>query len=118
MVHQSKGEKEEVVRHFKTALRIVPPFNWHDVLFPIHYNMAEAFLDEDEFDEAIAHIEQAKPFAVDNIHWLGCAIFLQAHVWYRQRRFEDAKSEGLHALKIFEKLNAARDARSCRNHLQ
>jgi tetratricopeptide (TPR) repeat protein len=92
MIHEFKGEKERAVHHFKTALGIASPFNWHDVLFWNHLDLAE-----DEFDEASAHIEQAKSHAIDNTYWLGCAIRLQARVLYRQGRFEDAKSEALHA---------------------
>jgi tetratricopeptide (TPR) repeat protein len=118
MMHQSKGETEKVVHHFKTALEIASPFDWHDVLFVSHHKLAEVFLEEGKFSEAIAHIKQAKSYAVDHKRRLGCAIYLQARVWYEQRRFEDAKSECLHALEIFEKLNATNDAGDCRDLLQ
>jgi tetratricopeptide (TPR) repeat protein len=117
MIHRSKGEKEKAVRHFKTALGIASPFNWHDVLFTNHLDLAKLFLKEGEFDEVNAHISQAKPHAVNNTFNLGCVIYLQACVWSWQGRFEDAKLEGLHALKIFEKLSAARDAGICKELL-
>lgn len=34
---------------------------------------------------------------------------MQASVWYRQDRLEDATSEVLYAIEIFEKLGAAND---------
>jgi hypothetical protein len=117
MIHQSKGEKEKAVHHFKTALGIASPFNWHDVLFWNNLDLAQVFLDEGEFDEASAHIEQAKTHAIDNTFWLGSATYLQATIWYRQRRLEDAKSEGLHALETFEKLGAE-EAVDCRHLLR
>jgi hypothetical protein len=43
---------------------------------------------------------------------------MQATIWYGQRRFEEAKSEFLHALEIYEKLGAARDAGVCRESLK
>jgi hypothetical protein len=43
---------------------------------------------------------------------------LQARIWYRQRRLEDAKSEALGALEIFEKLGAAEDLGDCRTLLR
>jgi tetratricopeptide (TPR) repeat protein len=118
MIHQSKGEKEKAVHHYTMALGIASPFNWHDVLFWNHLDLAELFRNEGEFDEASAHITKAKPHAVETTFWLGCAIYLQATIWLRQRRLEDAKSEGLHALKIFEKLGAANKAGNCRGLLQ
>jgi tetratricopeptide (TPR) repeat protein len=114
----SKGEKEKAVHHFESALGIASPFNWHDVLFSNHDDLAGLFLKEGEFDEAIAHIEQAKPHAVDNPFWLGCAIHKQASVWYQQNKFEGAKSEASRALEIFEKLGAAKDAENSRDLLQ
>jgi tetratricopeptide (TPR) repeat protein len=117
MIHESKGEKEKAVHHYKTAIGIASPFNWHDVLFWNHLDLAEMFRNEGEFEEASAHIKQAKPYAVDNTFWLGCATYLQATIWHRQRRLEDAKSEGLHALKIFEKLGVE-EAVDCRDLLQ
>jgi hypothetical protein len=80
--------------------------------------MAEVFHSQDKFDEASAHINQAKSHAVNNTYWLGCAIYLQARVWCGQRRFEDAKSEGLLALEIFEKFSATKNVEKCRNLLQ
>jgi tetratricopeptide (TPR) repeat protein len=118
LVHRSKGEKEKAVHHFKSALEIGSRFNWGDVLFWNHHDMAELFLNEGEFDEASAHIEQAKPHAVNNPYWLGCAIYMQAHAWYRQSRLEDAKSEVSHALEIFEKLGASDDVGNSRGLLQ
>jgi hypothetical protein len=118
MIHASKREKEKAVHHFKTALGIASPFNWHDVLFWNNYSLANTFFNHGEFDEASAHIEQAKPHAIDNTYWLGCAVHLQARVLYRQGRFEDAKSEALHSLKIFEMSSAAKDAGNCTNLLQ
>ncbi|KAF9787212.1 hypothetical protein BJ322DRAFT_708536 [Thelephora terrestris] len=47
-------------------------------------------------------------------HNLGRAMEVQAQVWYRQRRFQDATSEALHPMMIYEKLGATRDVKSCR----
>jgi tetratricopeptide (TPR) repeat protein len=116
-VHGSKGEKEKAIHHFKSALEIASHFNWHDVLVSNHHDLAGLFLEEGEFDEASAHIEQAKPHAINDPFGLGCAIYMQAKVWYRQCKFEDAKSEASHALEIFEKLGA-KDAEGPRDLLQ
>ena len=71
-----------------------------------------------QFDEANAHVEQAKSHAVDDPYYLGRAMDLQANIWYRQGRPEDSKSEALHALKIYEELGSAQDAERCRKLLR
>ena len=118
MTYQSKGEKEKAISHFETALRIATPFNWSDSLFWVHYSLAWLFVDEDKFDEANAHIEQAKSHAVNDAYLLGCAMQMQAQVWYRQGKLEDAKYEAHSALEVYDKLGAARSAGTCRDLLQ
>jgi tetratricopeptide (TPR) repeat protein len=117
-IHKSKGEKEKAIHHFQALLGIASVFTWRDELFWSHHDLAGLFRDEGEFDDANAHIEQIKSDAVDNTYWLACAMHMQASVWYRQERLEDAKSEALHALRIYEKLGAAEDAGVCRDLLQ
>jgi len=102
----------------EAALKIASTPNWYEELSWIHYSLAQLFLDEDGFDDANAHIELAKSHAANDAHILGRVMERQAKVWYRQRRLEDAKSETLHALEIYEKLGAVYDAGFCRNFLQ
>ena len=45
-------------------------------------------------------------------------MMVQALVWLEQRRFEDARSEALGALEIFERLGAGVDVERCRVLLQ
>ena len=118
LVHQSKGEKDKAIHHFNAALEISSHFNWHDALFWTHHDLANLYRNEEEFDEANSHIEQAKSHTADKPYWLGCAVHLQASVWYYQDRLEDAKTEVLHALEIFEKLGAANPERTSRDLLQ
>jgi tetratricopeptide (TPR) repeat protein len=119
-INRSKREREKALHHFETAIRIASPFNWHYILFWIHYHLAELFGDGRELDDERVHIEQAKSHAVDGAmqYELGRAILIQAEVWYRQLRFEDAKSEALDAVQIFEKLGFAEGIRHCRSLLQ
>ena len=113
-VSKAKGDREKAIRHLETALGIASPLNWHAQLFWIHAALAELFRDGDEFDNANAHIEQAKSCTVGHPFKLGRAMEIQARIWYRQGMFEDAKSEGSRALEIYEKLGAAKDAEDCR----
>ena len=111
--YHSKGEKEKAVHHFGLALGIASPFNWHGQLFWIHHSLAELFLDEDKFDDAHAHIEEAKLHVINDAYCLGRVVLLQARVWYQLEMFEDATSEVSQALEIFEKLGAAECLEAC-----
>jgi tetratricopeptide (TPR) repeat protein len=117
-IHRSKGEREKAIHDFETSIGIASPPNWRDQLFWSHYELAELFRDEDEFEDANAHIEQAKSNVVDDTYLLGCVAYMQAGIWYRQERLEDSKLETLRALEIYERLGAARDAGLCRDLLQ
>ena len=114
-IYQAKGEREKAIRHFEKALGIASAFEWHTRLFWVHYYLAVLFVDEDGFDNAHAHIDQAKSHAVGNAYHLGRAVDTKARIWYRQRRFEDSVSEALGALEIFERLGASKDVVGCKN---
>ena len=117
-IYRSMGKKMKAIDHFKAALQIARPLNWHDELFWIHDSLAMLFQDEHEFDDANAHIDQAKSHTVDSPYNLGRAMEFQAEVWYQQRRLEDSKLEALRALEIFEELGSTEDAGNCRNLLR
>jgi tetratricopeptide (TPR) repeat protein len=88
------------------------------MLFWTHDSLAKLFRDQDEFDEAHAHIKQAKEHAVDNKYLLGRAMDEHALIWYRQGRHEEAVSEVMCAIEIFGKLGAAVDLERCRNFIR
>ena len=117
-IYRSKGGREEAIHHFETALGIAIPHNWEHILFWNHYSLAVLYLNEDEFDDAHAHIEQAKSHTVDNAYSLGRAALLQAEIWYKQDRLEDARSEAFCALEIFRKFGAAADLDNCERLLR
>jgi tetratricopeptide (TPR) repeat protein len=119
-VNRSKGEREKALHHFETSLKIASPFDWHHVIFWIHYNLAELFGDGRELDDESAHLEQAKSHAVDGgmQYELGRATEMQAEVWYRELRLEDAKSEAFCAVRIYEKLGSVKRQEYCHFLLQ
>jgi tetratricopeptide (TPR) repeat protein len=117
-IHQSKGTKEKAIHHYKTALGIASAFNWRDELCWSHYSLADQFRSGGQFDDANAHVKQGKSYAADGTYQLGRTMKLQANIWYQEHRLEDAKSEALHALGIYEKLGATKDAEVCRDLLQ
>ena len=118
IVHRSKGEIEEGVQHFETALGIASRFSWNDQSFWIHHSLAEVFLGEANPDDAHPQIERAKSYAVNEPYLLGRAILLQADAWRQQGRLEDARTEALRALEIFQTLGAADEARVSKRLLQ
>ena len=121
-IYKSKGEKEKAIDHYKTALGtalgIASSFNRRDELFQVYSSLAMLFYDEGEYDDASSHIEQAKSYMVDRAYDLGFAMELQAWIWRRQRRFEDARSETSRALETYEKLGATLDVGRCKEFLQ
>ena len=115
---RSKGETEKAVNHFETALGIASTFNWHDHLFWINCSLAELFFSEKRIDDAHAHVERAKSHAINFPYYLGRATELQAGFWLEEGKLEEAKSEALGAIDVFERLGAAKDVERCRKILR
>ena len=118
VIYGAKGEREKAIRHFEKALGIASAFGWHGELFWIHYALAVFFGKENEFDDAHSHIDQAKLYAVNDAHSLGRAIEWKAQIWRQQHRLEDAVSEALGALEIYEKIGASVRIVRCKGLLQ
>jgi len=117
-IFHSKGERERAINHFESALGMASSSNWHDELFWVHYSLAQLLLAEGRLKNGHTHVEQAKLHAVDIAYYLGCAMHLQASFWCNQHRFEEAKSEVLRAVEVFEKLGAVQDLEGCGELLQ
>ena len=117
-IYRSRGQRGKAVRHYELALGIATSSNLHIHLFWIHFSLAELSLAEDDIKGACSHVEQAKPHALGSSYDLGRTALLQARILYRQGRREDAKSEVLLALEIFEKVGALREIRVSNTLLQ
>jgi tetratricopeptide (TPR) repeat protein len=117
-ISRKRGKREKAIQHFEAAISIASSFNWHEELFWTHNSLAWLFYDEDEFDNAQSHVDQAKSHAVDDAYCLCRAMDLQARIWYRQWRLKEAKAEVLCALETFEKFGATREAWLCRDLLR
>ena len=115
---RSKGEIEKAKDHFKTALKVASLFGWHAQQFFILHSLAILFFDEDRLDDAQAHVERAKVHTVDNPYWLAHTMWLQARIWYKQHRLEEAKAEALRAADAYEKLGALQDLETCKELLR
>ena len=117
-IYRSEGKTEKAISHFETALVIASSSDWHNEQYWNHYSLAQLFSRQGRFDEAHAHIEHAKSHAISDVYQLGRAMELQALLWYGQQRFEEAKSEVLHAIDVYERVGAMRDLEDCRATLQ
>jgi len=114
-VYYSKGKTEKAINHFEAAFKIASSFGWYDELFWTQYTLARVFLGKDKFHDANVHVQRAKSDTGDVPYRLGRAMWLQAEIWYGQRRFEEAKSEILRAVQVFENLGATRELGGCRD---
>ena len=119
-IYHSKGKTKKATHHLEVALGIASPFSWLNLLFWIQHALAEVSSDEGRFDDAHAHVEQARLHAINatNTYVQARAMKLQAMVWHRQRRFEEAKSEALGAVDMLEKLGATYQVKLVRELLQ
>jgi len=118
IICHSRGKSEEAIKHFEAALGIASSFSWHGQLCWVSYAMAELFFDGGRFDDAHIWVERAKSYAADDdAYLLGRSVKLQAGFWHKQRRLEEAESEALQAVDLFEKLGASWDLEKSRELL-
>ena len=117
-IYESKGEMKKAIHHLEVALEAASSLNLGYQLFWVHFSLTEVFSREDRLDDAQAHIERAKSYAVNDAYLLARASGRQARLWDKQQRFEEAKSEALCALDVFEKFGAAGQAEETRQFLE
>ena len=117
-ISKSRGETEKAIKRFETALRIASTFNWHDQLFLNYYALAELFFGENKFNDAHAHIERAKPHAVNDGYLVGRTMELRARILHKEDKLEEAKSEALRAIDTFASLGATNELEVSRKLLQ
>ena len=117
-IYISKGEREKAINRFETVLEIASSSNWQDELYWAHCSLAQLFLDEGRFNDTHDHVERAKAQVVNDAYKLGHAMELQAELYRKHHRLEEARSEALRAAGVYEKLGAAQDLERCREHLR
>ena len=114
----SKGETEKAITHFKTAIEIASRFDWRSQLSRAHYSLAVVFSGEQRLGDAYAHAKHAELHAVSYPYHLGRAIHLQARFWDGQDKLEEAKSEALRAIDVYQRTGATKDEEECRAFLR
>ena len=117
VIYDSKGETEKAIHHLELALGLASASD-HNQLYRTHSSLARLFLGGDRFDKAQAHVEHAKSHAFSHSYHLASAMKLQADLWYKQGRIEEARSEALRAANAYERLGAAKRLEKCRGLLQ
>ena len=117
-IYRSKGETEKAIHHHEVSLATATSLGMVDQAFWVHFSLAELFSEEGRFNDAQTHVERAKSYAVNDTYNLARASRLQARLWKKQRMFEEAKSEALRALDMFEKLGATKDVGMTRRLLR
>ena len=117
-IYRSKRNTERAIHHFEVVIGIASPLNWHDTLFPTHYELAGLLRNEGRLGNAHAHIEHAKSHTANSAYNLGLAMELQARVWYDQHRLGEARSGALRAADVFDKLGTVKVAERCRGLLR
>jgi len=113
-IYCSKGMREIGTNYFRAALEIASTFNLHNRLYWIYICLARLLFDQGRFDDAHTHFEHAKLHVVNDMYSLGHVTQLQAQLLCHQHRFEEAKTEALHALSMFEKVGAMDCLEECR----
>ena len=114
LIYQSKGEIEKAVHHLEAALGIASSFDWHGQLSQIHSFFATLFFHEGKLDNALAHAERAKSYTANSPYNLGKVVMMQAMIWLKQGKLEEARSGSLRAAEIFEKLGVSKDVEACK----
>lgn len=105
-IYCNKGNREKVIEHLEVALEIASSHNLHREAFWAHKPPVKLFADGGIFDDANAHLEQAKLHAANNASNLAHVMSLQAYIWYHQRRFREAGSEAFRAAESYERIGA------------
>ena len=111
---RSKGETEKAIKHFEISLGIASSFNWYGHMFWNNYDLAVLFFGEKRFDDVHIYVERAKSYAVNDSYPLGRVMELQAGFWYEEGKLEEAKSEALRAVGVYEGIGAAKNMERCK----
>ena len=109
-IYRGKDNREKAVEHLEVALRIASSRNWHGETCWVLDPLIMLFAKGGRFDDANAHLEQAKLHAVNNANNLARTVALQAYIFYYQGRFGEAESEALRAVEGLERIGATGNA--------
>jgi len=111
-ISRSKDDTEKAIRHFEAALGIASPFDRHDLLFWIHYELAGLFRDAGSTTHTLTSNAPSRTRSIAHTTWV--------MRWSRKLGFGTIKADvkALCAADIYEKLGAVKDAEHCRTLLR
>ena len=101
------GDMEGQIGHLTKALDIALSLNSLEKQTLIFFHLIGLFIDADRLNEAQAHIERLKLKVINSPLEMAVTTMLQALVWYKEGRLDQAKSEALRGLDLYKKLGAS-----------
>ena len=117
-IFSSKGETAKAIGHFEIALGIASSSGWGGEQFWIHYSLAWLFSKQGRFGDSHVHIGHAKLHMANHAYNSGRVMDLEAKILHAEHKLDEAKSEVLRAIDVFEVLGAGKDLELCRNRLR
>ena len=108
-IQRSKGNPKKAIHHSEASLRIASALKLHDEVSRAHISLADLYLEEGKLNDAQAHIKRAKSYAGSDMFFLGYGAYVGARILSAQNKPEEAKSEALRAISIFENLGDTDD---------
>ena len=102
--YHSKGPTEKAIEHFEVALGLASSHDRDEEAFHIYRSLTLAFLREGRLDDANAHLERAKLRAANDPLCLADVMSSQAGVLFDEGRVEEAESEMLRVVDIYQEL--------------
>ena len=108
-VSLARGEMGAAITHHEKALGIAASLNSREGKSLIIRCLVHLLLKEGRFDDAQVHLEFLKSDAANDIVSLGLAALVQACVWRRQGRVEEAEAELSRVAGVYQKMGVSAD---------
>jgi len=105
----SRGGMGAAITHHERALEIATSLNSREGKSLIIRCLVHLLLKKGRFDDAQVHLEFLKSDAANDIVSLGLAAVVQACVWRREGRVEEAEAELSRAIGVYQKMGVSAD---------
>jgi len=92
-LHESKGETEAAICHFRNALQIVIHHGLEQTQIQILRCLVQLLLDAERFNDAQIHLNTIKLLEVNDAYELDRHLVTQAYIYFGRGRFAEAKFE-------------------------